>query len=262
MKNLLTLLIILFSLNTFSQKIDTVYINDDKFININFNSSVEITQSSQPTYFFIESKDNILFIQALQKNVVESNLFVKTANGEVFNYIVKYTPHLRKIVYDYQSKIDVSSGSTIPHIAQLSESLNNINPLEGHQGYINNRNRSSKGKVDLYFKGVYNQEDRLFILLYLENNSNINYDIADVKLFIRPNKKLKNIATQDEEIIPKFYPYTQKVLPKGAIYITLEIPKTAIIDKVISIDILERNGDRNLNVNVNQRIITDARVIK
>lgn len=257
MKKIFTLTLISLSSFSYAQQIDTLYVNDDKFINLQFTSGVSITQSSQPTFFFIESKGTVLFIQALQKDVVESNLFVQTADGKNHNYIVKYTPKLQRIVYDYSNveniiKTDFQNTNIIDFVS---------NPLNGEKGYINTRNRVSKGKVTLYLKGVYSMADKLFILLNIVNNSNLNYDVADIKLFIRPSKQMKNIATQDEEIIPKIYNNIPSFIPSSNNYITLEISKNALIDKVISIDLLEKNGDRNLTIDIEDEYITNSKIL-
>lgn len=259
MKKIAILPILFFYFISFSQKIDTLLVNDDKFINLQYNSAVVISQSSQPTYFFIESKSNVLFIQALQKNIIESNFFVQTADGNIFNYIVKYTPRLQKIVYNYQNNRQIFFDNSKNNVEVELANITNINPLESEYGYINSRNRSSKGKVNLYLKGVYTNVEKLYILVQLENKSNLNYDISDIKLFIRPVSKMKNIAVQDEEIIPIIYKPTNKISPKSSNYITLEISKNALVDKVISVDLLEKNGDRNLTINVDQDYITNAK---
>lgn len=264
MKQIIVLPILFFCFSSFAQKIDTLLVNDDKFINLQYNSAVVISQSSQPTYFFIESKSNVLFIQALQKNIVESNLFVQTAEGNIYNYIVKYTPRLHKIVYNYTHGLTAvprtAPESYISEVQQYSSST--LNPLEKQKGYINSRNRASKGGVNLYLKGVYTNADKLYLLIQLVNKSNLNYDISDIKLFIRPISRMKNIAMQDEEITPIVYNSVNKIVPQGENYITLEINKTALIDKVISVESLERNGDRNLNINVEQDYITNAKSLK
>lgn len=264
MKKLLILPLFLLTESVFSQKIDTLFVNDDKFINLHFNSNVVLHQSSQPSSFFIESKGNILFIQALDRNVIESNLFVQSTNGENYNYIVRYTPKLQKIVYNYQTNSNSISREKERGEEVLEEPFYSFstNPIANEIGYINSRNKATKGKVDIYLKGLYTHDDKLYVLLFVDNKSNLNYDIADIKAFIRPAKKLKNIAIQDEELSYKLFEKLDKVIAKDSRFITLEINKNALIDKVISIDLLEKHGDRNLNIQVPQEFIHTAKQIK
>lgn len=248
---------------SFAQGIDTLFVNDNKFINLHFNTAVNLTQSSQPEFFFIEKKQNVLFVQALQNKVLESNLFVQTVDGKYYNYIVKYTANLQRIVYDY-SMGNAGVPSSGPAIAgdkpvSLQDSAN---PLVHEKGYINSRNRVSKGRVELYFKGIYSQGDKLLLLVYLQNLSSLSYGLGDIKLFIKHARKLKNIAAIEQELFPKVYPYSSSIASMGQQYITLEFEKTALVDKVLSIDLIEKNGDRNLTLQVNPDFITNAKVLK
>lgn len=263
MKQLLIILSLFCPFLIKAQNLDTLKVNDGKFINLQFNSAVSITQSSQPTFFFIEAKSNVLFIQSLDKNVIESNLFVQTNDGRTYNFIVKYIPVLTKIVYNYKNNVNYNANSESYNADTdiQNYSITDINPLINKTGYINSRNRSSKGKVDLYFKGVYNNANKLYVLLFIENKSSLNYEVADLKLFIRPAKAMKNIATQDEELNCKFYDFNKIILSRSSIYITIELEKIALIDKVLSIDLLEKNGDRNINFNINHNLLTESKSI-
>ena len=94
----------------------------------------------------------------------------------------------------------------------------------------------------------------------MKNQSNINYDIDQLRFFIRDRKKAKRTATQEIEIGPL---YVQNDTPtiKGLseqIFV-FALPKFTIPDqKYLAVQFMEKNGGRHLELNVKDRKIIKA----
>src|SRR5690554_7629203 len=64
----------------------------DKFITVQFPSKVDFYQNSVSIHdkVGIRQVDDILFIQFLEPNVQETNLFVKTVDNKTYNFLLQY----------------------------------------------------------------------------------------------------------------------------------------------------------------------------
>src|SRR5690554_192127 len=64
----------------------------DKFITVQFPSKVDFYQNSVSIHdkVGIKQVDDILFIQFLEPNVQETNLFVKTVDNKTYNFLLQY----------------------------------------------------------------------------------------------------------------------------------------------------------------------------
>ncbi len=59
-----------------------------------------------------------------------------------------------------------------------------------------------KYTITFQLNGIYIKSDVVFYQLKIKNNSNINYDIDMLRLFIHDKKKSKRTASQEIEINP------------------------------------------------------------
>ncbi|MDN3710444.1 hypothetical protein QW060_26885 [Myroides ceti] len=64
----------------------------DKFITVQFPAKVDFYQNSVSIHdkIGIRQVDDILFIQFLEPNVQETNLFVKTVDNKTYNFLLQY----------------------------------------------------------------------------------------------------------------------------------------------------------------------------
>ena len=83
MKLLITLLMLGLAINTNAQ-LRTLKASTDKFITVQFPAKVDFYQNSVSIHdkIGIRQVDDILFIQFLEPNVQETNLFVKTVDNK------------------------------------------------------------------------------------------------------------------------------------------------------------------------------------
>jgi len=108
--------------------------------------------------------------------------------------------------------------------------------------------------------GLFIQNDVLYVRISIENESNINYDIDQLRFFIRDQKKAKRTATQEIEVSPVFvYNDTHKVEGQSANTIVFALPKFTIPDKkYLAIQLMEKNGGRHLELHVKNKTIVKA----
>ena len=93
-----------------------------------------------------------------------------------------------------------------------------------------------------------------------KNNSNINYDIDQLHFYIRDTIKTDRTASQELEIKPlSITGDTAMISGESKQPWVVALPKFTIPDgKYLSIEIMEKNGGRNLFLKVKNRNIMKA----
>lgn len=118
--------------------------------------------------------------------------------------------------------------------------------------------KDAEHAIRLSLKGLYVQDDVLYFQLGLSNNSWLDYDIRQLRLFIKDNKKGKRTASQEVEINPVYVLGNNKMIrSKSEQTVVVAVPRFTIPEKkIFFIQMQEENGGRNLQLSVkNKRII-------
>jgi hypothetical protein len=103
----------------------------------------------------------------------------------------------------------------------------------------------------------------MFCRLRIENDSQINYDIEQFRLYIRDKKQSKRTATQENELHPLcILGDTSAVRGISKDTLVIAVPKFTIPDgKYLVIEIMERNGGRHLALRVKNRHVVKAKAL-
>lgn len=239
----------------------TLKASTDKFITVQFPAKVDFYQNSVSIHdkIGIRQVDDILFIQFLEPNVQETNLFVKTVDNKTYNFLLQYDNDPQELIL----KVDGTNQNTsATQVSSPNKSNNNetiSQRLLKESGYIKNRNITSYKNIKLILKGVYVNDNKIYILMRIDNNSNINYDVNAYKFYITNDK---GIATSEQTIDVNIVNVTpdNKVIPKGKNDIVFMFDKFSVgDDKQLLFELTEKNGDRNLNFKILSSLIDNAR---
>jgi len=120
--------------------------------------------------------------------------------------------------------------------------------------------RDKSGGIKLIVEGLFVHESLFFFKIKIENGTNINYDISQLRLFIKDQKKAKRTASQENEIV-QLYVHNPTSLIRGNIEgtVVIAVPKFTIPDKKeMILQVMEKNGGRNLEVRVRHKAILKA----
>ncbi|MCA1919330.1 MAG: DUF4138 domain-containing protein, partial [Flavobacterium piscis] len=101
--------------------------------------------------------------------------------------------------------------------------------------------------------GIFIHQDVLYLRVVLENKSKINYDIDQLRFFIRDQRKSKRTASQEIEILPLYTTSSSAVIPyKSEVTKVCAVEKFTIPEnKYLTLQLIEKNGGRHLEVNIN-----------
>lgn len=258
MIKLFTIALLLIGLEVNAQ-VQVLKASTDKFITVQFPTKVDFYQNSVSIHdkIGIRQVDDILFIQFLEPNVQETNLFVKTVDNKTYNFLLQY----HEDPTDLTVRVDAGNitNESPSNAKSLPVSFNISQKLLNESGYIKSRNISSYKNIKVILNGIYVNNNKMYVLMRIDNNSNINYDVNAFKFYITNSK---GIATSEQTIDVNILNVTPdlKMLPKGKNKIVFMFDKFSVgDDKQLLFELTEKNGDRNLSFPILASLIDNAR---
>ncbi|OJW81832.1 MAG: conjugative transposon protein TraN [Bacteroidetes bacterium 46-16] len=202
--------------------------------------------------------ENILQIKAAKEGFAETNLTVITADGKLTSFIVDYA--------DQPSILNLSLNGSQPKNTIFSpENINQVIVERCAKTAFASKKkiRGIKDKgfgIRFRMNGLFIRNNVMYMRINIENQSNINYDIDQLRFFVRDQKKAKRTATQEIEISPVFiYNNTDKIKGRTADTIVFALPKFTIPDKkYLAIQLMEKDGGRHLELHLKNKTIVKA----
>jgi hypothetical protein len=112
--------------------------------------------------------------------------------------------------------------------------------------YVNTRNF----RMSMQLKGIYTREGMIFFRLFLWNHSHLDYDIDSIRFYVTDNRWRKNAPLQVTGLSPVYiYGNAQMIRGKSRELPIIVLPRFALpAGKHLVIELLERNGGRNLQL--------------
>jgi conjugative transposon TraN protein len=248
MKNILALLIL--SLNGFSQTVIPAYhlsVTDQKTTNLIFPYRIEKADIGSPDVIghSDEKLENVLFLKAAVKNSAPTNLSVYTSDGRFysFNVLCKEDPDTLNISF-----------MKVPEalLPVNEEKLDRDASLILQEQLFLHRKTGNEG-VRLRLNGIYLKDQLIWFRMDLKNNSAIEYQTEHVRFFIQPKHQTKRTASQEIEKTPVWLSKDRLLLAFPAF--TIEK------NKELGIQVREKNGGRQLDLNIPSRVLLRSQII-
>jgi conjugative transposon TraN protein len=216
--------------------------------------------------------ENILRVKADVKDFSETSLSIITADGKLYSFVVAYSqqpaylninvaritetdsvfaPALKKEAVIY-SELGMNKASLAIYADSVLLDGSNIRSIH-----------TENSKVSFALNALYIHEDVMFLQFAFKNDSQINFDIDQLHFYIRDKVKAKRTASQEIELTPLSVTGNTTVIrgeSKEPWVVALQ--KFTIPDgKYLSVEIMEKNGGRNLFLKVKNRKIMKAKAI-
>lgn len=212
--------------------------------------------------------ENILRIKAGIEDFTETSLSVITADGKLYSFVVGYASEPSYLNINVKK---ISDKDSIKTEAPVMYTLPGTNKrlLERFSDSVISRGSNMRSihtrssKVSIALNALYIQEDLMFCKFALKNKSNINYDIDQLHFYIRDRKKADRTASQEIELHPlTIIGDTMVIRSESRQPWVIAFPKFTIPDgKYLSVEMMERNGGRNLFLKVKNRHIMKAAIL-
>lgn len=241
----------------------------EETIEVNESSDIHIVAPEKVVYIdygnesiiasLAEQTENIIRLKANNKFTTPSNLSFALANGEFYTYNIKYTSTLPNVLY--------TLNADIPDKVILSDQKVSKKEQDDILTQILNRSKDyyslglKKSGIRFSILNIYSQKDMIILVMELENTSSIPYDIDYTRYSITAKKKSKKTASQDiDQIGTLLTNKTTRIASKETIKYVVSFPKFTISeDQIFHIDIVEKNGGRNIGYNLDPKSIIDAK---
>ncbi|MDQ1164679.1 conjugative transposon protein TraN [Flavobacterium sp. SORGH_AS_0622] len=200
--------------------------------------------------------ENILLLKAGKENFTQTNLTVVTADSRLYVFVLNYdencadlnirADNLGVVNEDILFSIENENQKKIEQYATLA--LAKKKKINGLQ--------RSKFEIKLTVSGIFIHEDIMYLRIVIDNASKINYDIDQLRFFIRDKKKSKRTASQEIEILPLYAANSRNVIAdKSEVTAVYALPKFTIPDKkYLTIQLIEKNGERQLEVDIKNNL--------
>lgn len=265
---LISLLLVCVSVNSQSSARETVYYEDQyKNLQVGFSKTTSIIfpytiksidkGSAEVLVQKAKGVENILLLKAAKQHFSQTNLTVITSDGKLYVFVLSYDDSCPDLNFKAENAVAASR--------DVLFSLENENQKRIEQyasaAYSKKKKisglKKSKYQIRLEVNGIFIQQDVLYLRVVFENKSKINYDIDQFRFFIRDKRKSKRTASQEIELQPLYATSSSSVIPyKSEIIKVYALEKFTIPEnKYLTIQMIEKNGGRHLEVDINNNLI-------
>jgi len=119
------------------------------------------------------------------------------------------------------------------------------------------------GKMKLQLRGIYTQGSALYFLLRLQNRSSLDYDVEAIHFFITDPANRKTPLVKYGELKPVYvYDSSSVVRGYGQAANVVVLPRfTLPYGKRLVIEVLEKNGGRQLQLQTTNIMLERARIL-
>lgn len=270
LKRTLWLILLIISQETFAQDVELfsiapfpLEITFNKTVNLIFAYPIKSVDKGSSDILARKPKglENILQLKAAKKDFQQTNLTVITSDGKLYSFIVDYRDE------PSQLSIELIKNNANMHGpgAQLSsgeneQKLETLSRQAADSPKNMRRIHKTSHQVRFSLSGLSVKDDVIFYRLKLQNKSAISYDIESLRFFIADKKHVKRSASQQTEIIPLYvHGNIVTVSPQVTAELVFTLPKFTVSDqKVLNIQLMEKNGGRHMELKIQNKIIIKA----
>ncbi len=209
-----------------------------------------------------ESFNNVIRVKALTEAMNPTNLTVMTENGGFYSFALNYKdyPDILNIKIDNNAATDKIFTTTydIDQVVKnnliLTQPVLNYTDLKAYattaadrKPYLKNIGVQNLG-IQATLSAISSAKNLMFYTIKIENKSDLDFTADFVKMYIKDADNVKKQAIQEEELnITETFPSIMTIVSGTELSIVLVTPfRTISEDKVIAIEIYEKNGGRHL----------------
>lgn len=200
--------------------------------------------------------ENILLVKAAKQYFFQTNLTVVSSDGRLYVFVLNYDEDCPDLSIKAENEVAASK--------DILFSLENQNQKKTEQYALLALSKKkklggfkkSKYQIRLEVNGLFIHQDVLYLRVVFKNKSKINYDIDQLRFFIRDQKKSKRTASQEIEIQPIYTTCPSTVIPNQAEAIKVYALEKFTIpeNKCLTLQLIEKNGGRHLELNISNNV--------
>ncbi len=239
---------------------DTAYISRDKITALIFPSTVAIVGKAPEGVNAFNKGSGVITLKA-NTTVLEPSFLVARdqETNQTYRIAVKYSygrAGRRIEIGQPVSRISVIKSPQTNYV-----SISNVLAAGKRKDVID---RKKTGSVKTWLSKLSIADNRIFFRVDISNHSGLPYEVDFIRFYIRDLKTVSRMATHEQEIIPVYSTFKSRV----AILKNKELAKVFAFrrfslteDQALNIEIYERNGNRNLYLQIKQKDIDNLKTI-
>jgi conjugative transposon TraN protein len=208
--------------------------------------------------------ENVLQLKAAKENFDETNLSVITSDGKLYSFLIDYAANPVLLNLKFKDSLNNPISFSSENFKSLKSNDAKIeldaNKILEQKRFLFGVKDKSNG-MRLLLSGIYIDNDVLYFKLNVDNKTNINYDFESLNFFIKDIKQSKRTAVQEIQQTPLLvYNDSGFVKGKSSVSFVVADQKFTIPDKkMLVIQLMEKNGGRNLSLKIKNRTIVKAK---
>ena len=247
------------------EEFKNLQIGYSKTTSIVFPYAIKSIDKGSPDVLMQKAKgvENILLVKAAKENFNQTNLTVVTADNRLYVFVLNYDESCPDL------NIKADNAAVVSGNILFSMENDNQKKIEQYAGLALSKKKKLEGlkrsrfEMKLDVTGIFIHQDVLYFRLVLGNNSKINYEIDQLRFFIRDRKKAKRTASQEIEVIPLYSTSASSVIPdKSEVNIVYAVSKFTIPEKkYLTIQLIEKNGGRHIEIDVKNKDLINLDVL-
>ncbi|WP_374175319.1 conjugative transposon protein TraN [Flavobacterium tructae] len=244
---------------------DSLLISYSKTTNIVFPFAIKSVDKGSPDILVQKAKglENILQVKAAQKGFFQTNLTVVTADGKLYSFVLDYNEEC--------PQLNFTLNKTKPDGQEIyfSDEIINDQDIEEYSKLVLYDKKKLRGQkeskydIDFRLNGIFIHDEVMYYRIKITNHSKINYEIDQLRFFIRDTKKIKRTASQEIEIAPIYILNNVfKIDAEAENIFVFALPKFTIPEKkYLAIQLMEKNGGRHLEEHVKNTKLVQVTVL-
>jgi hypothetical protein len=249
--------------------LDTIYANDQNNVALFFPEPIHQGITGSDNFVFTYNREKERYFGLLQaKPGKESNLLVVNNDGSVYSYIIKYKERLSKL--NYFIPMASSIGNERPTANDSIKPVNSEGTIAGRDHYYERfcsyllegkrrigRLKKRKEGIVLNVENIVFDIDELYFVVQIRNNSSLDYDLNFLNFSIETRQKGKKKSLQRiyQEPLSR-YNVPSRIAKGETARLVYVLPKFSLSnERKAVLELKERNGERNLKLNIAHRLI-------
>ena len=200
--------------------------------------------------------ENILLLKAAKQYFFQTNLTVVTTDARLYVFVLNYDDNCPDLNIKAENAVAASKDVLFSMENENQKKIEQLASLASSKKKKTSGLKKTKFHIRLEVNGIFIHQDVLYLRVVLENKSKINYDIDQLRFFIRDQRKPKRTASQEIEILPLYTTSSSAVIPYKSEVIKVYVLEKFTIpeNKYLTLQLIEKNGGRHLEVNINNNL--------
>ena len=182
---------------------------------------------------------------------------------KVYSKPYKTTTVQKKVVQEVKTVKD-SIAPIVKEEPKEDPYMASVKKLEKQRGWISNRNSYVSRGVWGFLKGVYSGNNKIYIVIELENKTNINYDLETITFITRVvDKSEKDLQGEDKVLTPIWQTELETLSKKAKQKMIFVFDKFTLAEnKSLMFVMDEKEGERTLQIPISSKYVNGAEFIK